>query len=1008
MGPKTLAHRASVETDLRRLSPYKHEPLPGSEYVRILEIIPERPEYDSINCKIRIIRLQDARILGSYLRPTSMSSSPEKSSSARKLVRSASSIKGYEALSWTWGAGPKDRAMRVLDENNNASLFMIQDHLFQALLALRYDNRPRYLWIDGICIDQSNIPERNQQVAQMSEVYGGAKNVCIWLGTADGQTTEAFNFVRDKVLDVYSFDSLCKDKQYLSSWTALLGLMKRDWFSRRWIVQEVSLARRATVHCGIESIDWQDFAAAVSLFVDVESSVFRLSKLARKEETLNYAKDFFEEVPALGATSLVKTTNMLFRKSSGGLLQRTATLEDIVARLAMFRTSEPRDTVYALLALAKDSSPSVGGIPSAIDDEPLTPGQKNALSTMTRLLPSTRRQRYVIDYKQRIVHVYQQFIAFSISRAEPTRALDIICRPFAQTYSREQDVSFDPELVKKLKNPKEKVPLPSWIPNVSEVPYKKQKQPRKGQNRDQEEMFVMTRQRGDPFVSTPDAISYSAAGSRGFSKSKVRFRKRHDDVFSMFVEGFVLDTVASIAPASQGGTIPDTWFDMRDKHEVYDEDIFWKTLVADRGPRGNDAPVFYQRTIQTALKFAQESDERPGEFVTARHIEQTNSDLVSGVLRQIQATIWGRLLFDTKRLLLGLAPRQTKPGDLVCILYGCSVPIILREIEKTPEDIAREEHDDELDLQRRMQKAKPFIENWAARYRRNHPGTGEAVASETDLPVQVPAVVEVAQAAGVEATLGKSTSAVGDQQWALAANLFQHLPPATRRIIGHLMLTIILVKHEQMSATMLLLLAAPHIWTETAARCASSASPWTTFLHREFSTLSALVSILAIIWYFSEFTSSIYAAIVMISFDVLYPEVVPPSTAQTAWAVMLKLWKWLHHVYTAWFLEIPRTAAALPAERLRVAVTPTVIVTQHSDPDPSSFPAPVPTPAPASPTPQKKPRLPMREVNPKRYYKLIGECYVHNMMNGEAIEWQNESVANPERERVPSRTFELR
>lgn len=31
---------------------------------------------------------------------------------------------------------------------------------------------------------------------------------------------------------------------------------------------------------------------------------------------------------------------------------------------------------------------------------------------------------------------------------------------------------------------------------------------------------------------------------------------------------------------------------------------------------------------------------------------------------------------------MGLVPRQAKEGDLICVLFGCSVPVIIRKVEK--------------------------------------------------------------------------------------------------------------------------------------------------------------------------------------------------------------------------------------------------------------------------------------------------------------------------------------
>lgn len=37
----------------------------------------------------------------------------------------------------------------------------------------------RYLWIDQICINQGDLPERGDQVRRMREVYRKAKAVCV-------------------------------------------------------------------------------------------------------------------------------------------------------------------------------------------------------------------------------------------------------------------------------------------------------------------------------------------------------------------------------------------------------------------------------------------------------------------------------------------------------------------------------------------------------------------------------------------------------------------------------------------------------------------------------------------------------------------------------------------------------------------------------------------------------------------------------------------------------------
>lgn len=41
------------------------------------------------------------------------------------------------------------------------------------------------LWIDAICINQSDIKEREEQVARMAHIYKRARRVVVWLGDTD-------------------------------------------------------------------------------------------------------------------------------------------------------------------------------------------------------------------------------------------------------------------------------------------------------------------------------------------------------------------------------------------------------------------------------------------------------------------------------------------------------------------------------------------------------------------------------------------------------------------------------------------------------------------------------------------------------------------------------------------------------------------------------------------------------------------------------------------------------
>jgi Heterokaryon incompatibility protein (HET) len=83
----------------------------------------------------------------------------------------------YEALSYVWG----DPLIRENIELDGVE-FQVTTNLHAALRHLRWVTRPRLLWIDAVCINQTNPAERSKQVSLMTEIYKHAKQVIIWLG----------------------------------------------------------------------------------------------------------------------------------------------------------------------------------------------------------------------------------------------------------------------------------------------------------------------------------------------------------------------------------------------------------------------------------------------------------------------------------------------------------------------------------------------------------------------------------------------------------------------------------------------------------------------------------------------------------------------------------------------------------------------------------------------------------------------------------------------------------
>ena len=113
---------------------------------------------------------------------------------------------------------------------------------------------------------------------------------------------------------------------------------------------------------------------------------------------------------------------------------------------------------------------------------------------------------------------------------------------------------------------------------------------------------------------------------------------------------------------------------------------FWRTLVADRDPTGQPAPKRYYTALNNALTKRNSN----GDLITTDLIRHGRPEEMVAFLQRVQDIIWNRKFFLLKRAekpRFGLGPTKAQKGDIVCILFGCSVPVVLRKIE-TSEDPA--------------------------------------------------------------------------------------------------------------------------------------------------------------------------------------------------------------------------------------------------------------------------------------------------------------------------------
>lgn len=139
----------------------------------------------------------------------------------------------YEALSYTWG----DPEVTVPISLNDTP-FQVTTNLGRALRFLRVEDEERIMWIDALCINQADIPEKNHQVRQMRDIYLGAEQVVAWLGE-EREILTAVEFCQElpPVGVAVRPGEIVADQERLDACEDLF--IRRPYWKRMWVIQEL-------------------------------------------------------------------------------------------------------------------------------------------------------------------------------------------------------------------------------------------------------------------------------------------------------------------------------------------------------------------------------------------------------------------------------------------------------------------------------------------------------------------------------------------------------------------------------------------------------------------------------------------------------------------------------------------------------------------------------------------------------------------------------------------------
>lgn len=437
-------------------------------------------------------------------------------------------------------------------------------------------------------------------------------------------------------------------------------------------------------------MQWSDFADAVALFVTKHDQIGKLLKNHNSTDP-----DPIGDMRALGANTLVEATSNLFRKSKdGAILERLLSLETLVSTLLAFEATDPKDTVYAVLSIANDTPYSnaktaAQTIASAVN----SPGGEILPVGDARIIP---------NYTKSLPEICSDFVDYCVEKSE---SLDIICRHWAPApKGRRRSIT--------ALTPETHLSMPTWISLIT------------GSAFGGPEAALQGRSNGDSLVGTPSRQHQKNYSATGHLKPAVKIERHSSSdpqtqlqdqagdsptghigngppdpgvsgnatkcTGFLFAKGMCLDIVSKLSPrAAQGMILQESlemggWSDEDDLKKV--PDSLWRTLVADRGPDGTNAPSWYHRACLECLAQVTQN----GDLSTGALMENPNtpSTMVT-FLKRVQQVVWNRKFLRSKgsdegvedKKLFGLAPTNAQEGDLICVLFGCSVPVILREMK---------------------------------------------------------------------------------------------------------------------------------------------------------------------------------------------------------------------------------------------------------------------------------------------------------------------------------------
>lgn len=177
----------------------------------------------------------------------------------------------FYTVSYTWGNKSFSDETITLDTGTLPILHSLVPFLRMVSKHEMFDDKD-WWWVDSLCINLKDGKERESQVSIMADVYKSARKAVVWLGdrVEDGSDcTGAVKFLKYLSTVGLAFDAdesireRLRSTEFAQQWAVVSNLLARPWWTRVWTLQEFILPREAIFACGPNTISRGKFKSAM-------------------------------------------------------------------------------------------------------------------------------------------------------------------------------------------------------------------------------------------------------------------------------------------------------------------------------------------------------------------------------------------------------------------------------------------------------------------------------------------------------------------------------------------------------------------------------------------------------------------------------------------------------------------------------------------------------------------------------------------------------------------------